>query len=159
MVLTVMRLARKKVLVRNMKCIETLARVDVLCVDKTGTITENTMKVSRLVPAEGKDLDCITALLSNMVSAMSSDNITMEAMKEFFTKTTKADPEKVFSFSSQYKYSGCILGGQNYVLGAPEFVLREQFDNYAEEVYEYSEEGYRVLAFVKYLGEMRGTDM
>lgn len=108
------------------------------------------------MPAEGKDLDCITALLSNMVSAMSSDNITMEAMKEFFTKTTKAEPEKVFSFSSQYKYSGCILGGQNYVLGAPEFVLREQFDNYAEEVYEYSEEGYRVLAFVKYLGEMTG---
>ena len=156
MVVSIMRLARKKVLVRNMKCIETLARVDVLCVDKTGTITENTMKVSRLVPAEGKDLDCITALLSNMVSAMSSDNITMEAMKEFFTKTTKAEPEKVFSFSSQYKYSGCILGGQNYVLGAPEFVLREQFDNYAEEVYEYSEEGYRVLAFVKYLGEMTG---
>ena len=156
MVVSIMRLARKKVLVRNMKCIETLARVDVLCVDKTGTITENTMKVSRLVPAEGKDLDCITALLSNMVSAMSSDNITMEAMKEYFTKTTKAEPEKVFSFSSQYKYSGCILGGQNYVLGAPEFVLREQFENYAEEVYEYYEEGYRVLAFVKYLGEMTG---
>ena len=90
MVVSIMRLARKKVLVRNMKCIETLARVDVLCVDKTGTITENTMKVSRLVPAEGKDLDCITALLSNMVSAMSSDNITMEAMKEFFYKDYKS---------------------------------------------------------------------
>ena len=63
---------------------------NVLCVDKTGTITENTMKVSRLVPAEGKDLDCITALLSNMVSAMSSDNITMEAMKRIFYKDYKS---------------------------------------------------------------------
>lgn len=156
MVVSIMRLARKQVLVRSMKCIETLARVDVLCVDKTGTITENTMKVSALKTPKNKDYDSVKCLLSNMVAAMDKDNITMEAMKEFFTSGTGAKPEKVFSFSSQFKYSGCVLGGQSYVLGAPELVLREQFKDYEEDVTSYSSQGYRVVAFVKYKGELNG---
>ncbi len=156
MVVSIMRLARKQVLVRSMKCIETLARVDVLCVDKTGTITENTMKVSSLKVAKNKDYDSVKCLLSNMVAAMDKDNITMETMKEFFTSGTGAKPEKVFSFSSQFKYSGCVLGGQSYVLGAPELVLREQFKDYEEDVTSYSSQGYRVVAFVKYKGELNG---
>ncbi len=159
MVVSIMRLAGKQVLVRSMKCIETLARVDVLCVDKTGTITENTMKVSHLEPADRKDYDCVNVLLSNMVAAMEKDNITMEALKEYFTDGTGVKPEKVYSFSSQYKYSGCVLGGQNYVLGAPEFVLREQFADYKDCVTGYSSEGYRVLAYVKYLGELDGKEL
>lgn len=159
MVVSIMRLARKKVLVRNMKCIETLARVDVLCVDKTGTITENVMKVDKLICASDNDKDSVATLISNMVQAMDSDNSTMIAMKEFFTNTTKAQPEKIISFSSQYKYSGCILGGQSYILGAPEFLLRDDFANHSEMVNKYSYEGYRVLAYGRYNGVLDGKQL
>lgn len=159
MVVSIMRLARKKVLVRDMKCIETLARVDVLCVDKTGTITENVMKVDRLICVDDNDKDSVTTLISNMVQAMDSDNSTMAAMKEFFTRTTQAQPEKIISFSSQYKYSGCILSGQSYILGAPEFLLRDDFSAYSSEVEKYSNEGYRVLAYGRYQGVLEGKKL
>ena len=91
LVVSVMRLAGKKVLVHDMKCIETLARVNVLCVDKTGTITENTMKVSNVVPLEPYDSDAMEplhALIGDFAHAMSRDNITMAAMQEYFTENT-----------------------------------------------------------------------
>ncbi len=72
-----------------MKCIETLARVDVLCVDKTGTITENTMKVQKLIKTDEydeKEKGGLSLLVGDFVSAMTNDNITMAAMKEYFTK-------------------------------------------------------------------------
>lgn len=156
MVVSIMRLAHKQVLVRNMKCIETLARVDVLCVDKTGTITEPSMKVDRLVCIEGNDHDCVNTLISNVTAAMESDNITMAALKEFFTETTGAKPDEVFSFSSQFKYSGAFMGGQSYVIGAPEFVLRESFEKYKDIVEDFSSEGFRVLVFARYKGELDG---
>ncbi len=159
MVVSIMRLARKQVLVRNMKCIETLARVDVLCVDKTGTITETDMKVDRLVCVDGNDHDCVTTLISNVVSAMESDNITMAAMKEFFTSATGAKPDKVISFSSKFKYSGAVMGGQSYVLGAPEFVLRDDFDDYKDLVNDFGQEGFRVLVFARYNGEPDGKQL
>ena len=83
------RLAQQKVLLHDMKCIETLARVDVLCVDKTGTITENTMKVQELIPTEQYDTEKMGSLrlmVGDFVSAMTNDNITMAAMKEYFTQ-------------------------------------------------------------------------
>ncbi len=156
MVVSIMRLARQKVLVRSMKCIETLARVDVLCVDKTGTITENTMKVSRFEPAGGGDGETACAVLGSMVSAMDNDNITMAALKRYFTQTTGRKPDKICSFSSKYKYSGCELGGKTYILGAPEFVLRDDFEKYKEKVNEYSSRGYRVIVFAEYDGEADG---
>ncbi len=156
LVVSVMRLARQNVLVRSMKCIETLARVDVLCVDKTGTITETTMKVSRLVPENGSDAECVRSLLGCMVSGMDNDNITMTALKEYFKNDSETKPDKIIPFSSQYKYSGCVISGQSYVLGAPEFVLRSQYDKYKETVDKFSSQGYRVLAFAKYAGEADG---
>lgn len=159
MVVSIMRLARKKVLVRNMKCIETLARVDVLCVDKTGTITEPEMKVDKLVCVEDNDHDCVATLISNIAAAMESDNITMAAIKEYFTSGTGAKPDKVFPFSSQFKYSGANMGGQSFVLGAPEFVLREGFDKFKDMAEDFGKEGYRVLVFAKYSGELSGKEL
>ena len=72
-----------------MKCIETLARVDVLCVDKTGTITENTMKVQGVIPSEEYDpdeMESLDVLISDFAAAMTRDNITMAAIKEHFKK-------------------------------------------------------------------------
>ena len=102
------RLAQQKVLLHDMKCIETLARVDVLCVDKTGTITENTMKVQELIPTEQYDTEKMGSLrlmVGDFVSAMTNDNITMAAMKEYFTHSSGAKAISKTGFSSATKYS------------------------------------------------------
>ena len=159
LVLSVMRLASKKVLVHDMKCIETLARVNVLCVDKTGTITENTMEVNGEIPMDGYDSQSMAPLkqiISDFASAMSSDNITMKAMKDYFNKPSGRKAVSVSPFSSQFKYSGAAFEDGSYVLGAPEFVLREDYDNYREQIEQYSSEGYRVLVFGIYDGVIDG---
>lgn len=159
LVVSVMRLASKKVLVHDMKCIETLARVNVLCVDKTGTITENTMEVNGEIPMDGYDSQSMAPLkqiISDFASAMSSDNITMKAMKDYFNKPSGRKAVSVSPFSSQFKYSGAAFEVGSYVLGAPEFVLREDYDNYREQIEQYSSEGYRVLVFGIYDGVIDG---
>ena len=108
------RLAQKKVLLHDMKSIETLARVNVLCVDKTGTITENTMSVKKLVPTEhydGETMPELARMVGDLVRPMSSDNATMEAMKEFFKEGTGKAPQKVIPFTSVTKYSGVTFAG------------------------------------------------
>lgn len=159
LVVSVMRLASKKVLVHDMKCIETLARVNVLCVDKTGTITDNTMEVNGEIPMDGYDSQSMAPLkqiISDFASAMSSDNITMKAMKDYFNKPSGRKAVSVSPFSSQFKYSGAAFEDGSYVLGAPEFVLREDYDNYREQIEQYSSEGYRVLVFGIYDGVIDG---
>ena len=159
LVVSVMRLASKKVLVHDMKCIETLARVNVLCVDKTGTITENTMEVNGEIPMDGYDSQSMAPLkqiISDFASAMSSDNITMKAMKDYFNKPSGRKAVSVSPFSSQFQYSGAAFEDGSYVLGAPEFVLREDYDNYREQIEQYSSEGYRVLVFGIYDGVIDG---
>lgn len=150
MVISAMRLARRDVLVQNMKCIETLARVDVLCVDKTGTITENEMKVDGFqIMDESGDEDRIVRMIGDLVGQQNKDNVTMAAMQNFFTEKSGRMAEMICPFSSKYKYCGVSYGQNNFVLGAPEFVLRESFDRYGDYVNQMSEKGYRVLAFAQ----------
>lgn len=142
------RLARKKVLLHDMKSIETLARVDVLCVDKTGTITEEKMSVNELIPlTDGQNMESIKQEFSDFVFAMDNDNITMETLKEAFPQGKKKKGGKVIPFSSETKYSGVVYEKQAYILGAPEFVLLENYDTYKEKLEKYSKKGYRVLVF------------
>ena len=230
MAVSAMRLAMGKVLVHNMKSIETLARVDVLCVDKTGTITENTMSVKRAIPlhpiekraentAEEKiqetadqpadtgalsmaeqaagtsesetvsaseagvqaadpeagvhdaqaqqipvqepeftpeELASLELQLGDFVAGMSSDNATMKAMQSYFQKHTGKRPDQVFTFSSAFKYSGAVFGEKNFVLGAPEFLLRSSYADYQPLFEKYSSQGYRVLVFGEYQGNLDG---
>ena len=156
---SVRHLAKKKVLVHDMKCIETLARVNVLCVDKTGTITENTMTVSGLIPIEpllDSDVASLKFSMGDFVHAMARDNATMEALSEYFTESTGRKAESITSFSSTTKYSSATFEGQAYVLGAPEFVLREQVGDYEKLIHTYSSEGYRVLVYGLYEGMIDG---
>lgn len=157
-----MRLAHKKVLLHDMKSIETLARVDVLCVDKTGTITENTMSVKQLVAAEPgeeeRELN-LSDLVGDFVGAMSSDNSTMEALKDYFTENTKKEADRIVPFTSAAKYSGAVFGDKSYVLGAPEFVLREDYGTFKEEIQKHARRGYRVLVFGRYNGELEGKKL
>lgn len=147
------RLAQKKVLIHDMKCIETLARVNVLCVDKTGTITEPGMHVYDFSVLDGADQLEISQLLADFVAAQEKDNATMEALKAHFSNGSGMRAREVYSFSSETKYSGAVMNdGKSYVIGAPEFVLRGQFAQYQEQIATYSSKGYRVLVFAQYEG-------
>ena len=159
---SVIRLAKKKVLVHDMKCIETLARVNVLCVDKTGTITETKMKVNELIPLASYDSSTMAPLdlmLGDFVQAMERDNETMNALAEHFTKGTGKYPESTTSFSSATKYSSVTFKDNVYVLGAPEFVLQDQYVSYETHITSYSKEGYRVLVFGIYHGVIDGKPL
>ena len=155
MVVSAMRLAKKRVLLHDMKSIETLARVDVLCVDKTGTITENSMCVNKVVRAKGYEEETMPPLeemIGDFVKEMEADNATMAALKEFFKENSGKKPDKVIPFSSTVKYSGVIYGEDAYVLGAPEFVLRKMFSEHQDKINQFAEKGYRDLVFAKYDG-------
>lgn len=155
MAVSSVRLAQKKVLIHDMKCIETLARVNVLCVDKTGTITEPGMHVYEVELLDGVDEDATTKILADVVHAQNRDNATMEALQAHFTENGGMHAKEVFSFSSETKFSGAIMeDGKSYVIGAPEFVLRSQFEEYQEQIAEYSSKGYRVLVFGEYEGTL-----
>lgn len=155
MAVSSVRLAQKKVLIHDMKCIETLARVNVLCVDKTGTITEPGMHVYETKILDGFDETQTAATIADVVAAQEKDNATMEALQDYFTKGSGHKAKEVFSFSSETKFSGATMDdGKAYVIGAPEFVLRSQFEEYQEQIAEYSSKGYRVLVFGEYEGTL-----
>ena len=149
------RLAQKKVLLHDMKCIETLARVDVLCVDKTGTITENTMKVQDVIETDeydGRTMEPLSMLIGDFAAAMTPDNITMAAIKEYFKQGTGKRAVSKTGFSSASKYSSVTFSDAAYVLGAPEFVLKEDYAERADTITELASDGTRVLVFGTYDG-------
>ena len=149
------RLAQKKVLLHDMKCIETLARVDVLCVDKTGTITENAMKVQDVIETDeydGRTMEPLSMLIGDFAAAMTPDNITMAAIKEYFKQGTGEGAVSKTGFSSSSKYSSVTFSDGAYVLGAPEFVLKEDYAERADTITELASDGTRVLVFGTYDG-------
>lgn len=160
---SVIRLANQKVLVHDMKCIETLARVNVLCVDKTGTITETNMKVHEMIPLNTYDESLNTLslmqIIGDLVYCMEKDNMTMTALKQYFRENSGASATMLSSFSSTYKYSSATFGLDCYILGAPEFVLREDYKQWSEQIEEYVDKGYRVLVFGQYDGIADGKEL
>lgn len=167
--LSTMKLARKKVLLHDMKSIETLARVDVLCVDKTGTITEPDMKLKDifLCKNSGADgtqtaltIDELKSLISDYANASVDNNATMLALKAYaaddLTNNTSALHRTAVSqqaFSSSLKYGSVTFSDGTYLLGAPEFIMHDDFSRIEEEIIPYADKGDRVLLFAKYDGE------
>lgn len=156
-----MRLAKQQVLLHDMKSIETLARVNVLCVDKTGTITENTMSVNQAVETLDYQKDKekyppLKEMIGDFAASMTADNATMEAIKSYFTETSGKKSVSMTSFSSAVKYSSVTYEDGAYVLGAPEMVLRDDFILYEAEIEKFTQKGYRVLVFGEYDGTIDG---
>ena len=147
--LSVINLSRRGVLVHDMACVETLARVNVMCADKTGTITENAMEVIRCETLDDTAQDELELALGRYAAAMTDDNQTMQAIKKAFPEADKCAVEDIRPFSSSVKYSAAVLDGTPYILGAPELVLRESYVNYKETIEKYSSQGFRVVVFVK----------
>ena len=158
---SVMRLAKKRTLVHELGCIEALARVDMLCVDKTGTITEPEMTVTGITSLDDtytdKELqDSVAALVSNL----DPDNDTMKALHAHFKAVCVSKATKIIPFSSSIKYSAAgfeRLG--NLVIGAPEFILLGRYDEYRAVVEEHSAAGERVLMFATYDYELDGGSL
>lgn len=144
---SVVRLATQKTLVQDLYCVETLARVDTLCLDKTGTITEGTMQVDELVPFAGYGQESMRLPLASLVHNLRDDNPTFLAVQEYLAEEKNPwEASEIVPFSSARKWSGAFFGAQgSYVMGASEFILHSRFSEIQPQVDEYSKRGQRVL--------------
>lgn len=143
----VIRLSQNRVMVQELYCIEMLARVNVLCLDKTGTITDGTMSVRDVI--EYGSVPGITnkVAINGMLNALKEDNLTQKALEEKFGSNRKIKYHSLIHFSSQRKFNAVSFERYGtFIMGAPEFVLKDDFTQYAKTVNDYSKQGYRVLA-------------
>ena len=148
MAVSVARLAKFNVLVQQLYCIETLARVDVICLDKTGTITSGEMRTKEFITDKGVKKDYAERVISNLCYAFKNVNDTMKAIQNKYTLKGTWEVIDVVEFSSSRKYSAATFKDEGtFYLGAPEFVLKEQVKNYKEILEKYSD--YRTLVLAK----------
>ena len=154
MAVSALKLTQKKVLVQDMNCIETLARVDVLCVDKTGTITEAVMEVDNVVPLTDDDPEQLEQILAAIYTGVEPDNDTSRAMTEMFAGQTDWECTRRIPFTSKTKWSAAVFKEQGaFIVGAPEFIMGSRYDELREYVESWSGFGYRVLLVAEYTGE------
>ena len=146
---SMMKLAKDKVLLHDMKSIESLARVDVLCVDKTGTITKPEMTVTEIVSCD----DSMNEVFTDYVMSSIDNNATAVALKKYLNDNNvmngKRTASKVYPFNSTVKYGAMAFNGDYYVLGAPEFIIKTGFNNLKDEISQYTTKGYRVIVLAK----------
>lgn len=180
-------LANKKTLVQELYCIETLARVDTLCLDKTGTITEGTMCVERVEPyvstgrvetaatesesaesleaeaqvqTESAFMDDINNVMGNMMYVLKDQNATIDALRKRFPAKQGMTLEHVIPFSSDRKYSGAVFEEKGtYLMGAAQFLFPEDNEKLTEKCQAYAEEGLRVLVLAHSSQNAEGTDL
>ena len=153
----ILRLVKKKTLLHDMASIETLARVDVLCVDKTGTITENKMTVEtlHLLNEENFPEAEVRQVLADYVFAMSGDNETLLALRRYFSGRPRRKAAETLPFTSEKKFGGADFGeGGVWLLGAPDVLLKLDYADYKDEVDAWAEKGCRVLLLTKLEGSL-----
>lgn len=140
------RLSKNNTLVQELYCIEMLARVDVLCLDKTGTITDGTMRVCDCVEVNNHTDYTIREIVGSMMNAFEETNPTSEALIKYFDKNNVLTPQEVIPFSSKRKYSAVTFVEEGtFIIGAPDFVIKDQYDKISAKVKRFSEQGCRVL--------------
>lgn len=145
------KLTQQRVLVQDMNCIETLARVDVLCVDKTGTITEPVMQVENVIPLSKHSHEYLETVLAAMYGTREPDNDTARAMKEMFHGESGWQCTRYVPFTSQNKWTGSEFKGEgSFLVGAPEFIMGARYSEIQQLVEPWSTTGYRVLLVAGY---------
>ena len=170
-------LANKKTLVQELYCIETLARVDTLCLDKTGTITEGTMCVERVEPwseaSENNDTDEIPTededepdlheienMMANLMYVLNDQNATIDALRKRFPAKSSMTLEDIIPFSSDRKYSGAVFEDNGtYLMGAAQFLFPEGREDILDVCQNYAEEGLRVLVLAHSTQMAEGTEL
>lgn len=141
-----LKLAQRKALVQSLYGIETLARVDVLCLDKTGTITDGSLTLEETLPMEGASAEDVQTALAELLAALKDNNATATALRKEYGGGGNWAVERVVPFSSARKYSAASFEGLgSYVMGAPGFVLPAVPASFFDEVDQYGQKGYRVL--------------
>lgn len=156
----VIKLARKKTLVQDLYSIEMLSRVNVLCLDKTGTITDGTMKVSSVLQLSKNESYTADQIIGSMMSALGDNNQTAQALISHFGYSRELSPVVRLPFSSQRKLSAVTFKGNlTYVIGAPEFVTKKRSADLDMQIKQYSSRGYRVLLLAKVNGKIENEKL
>ncbi len=152
----VIKLANKRTLVQDLYSIEMLARADVLCLDKTGTITDGTMKVHSVVQIKA-DNHPLNEVMGSMLTALDDNNQTSRALSTHFGFSKEFTAKQILPFTSARKLSGVTFkNGETYAYGAPEFVFRGMKNpEIDKQVKQYAQKGFRVLMLVKCHGEIK----
>jgi ATPase, P-type (transporting), HAD superfamily, subfamily IC len=144
----VIRLQKYRVLVKELYSIETLARVDTVCIDKTGTLTEGKMEIYDIIPYQTNEIENINEILANLCAYSKDNNATSMALKNKLKGPHTWNKIKAIPFSSKRKYSGCSFENKGtYLIGAPEYLIKTQYSSVFEELEKYTN-NYRVLILV-----------
>jgi len=155
MAASALKLSREQVLVQDMNCIESLARVDVLCVDKTGTITEPGMQVQELVPLSNTPAQTLEDILAALYSGCEPENDTARAMAELYGRESHWQAQRRIPFSSEYKWSGSEFPEHGaFLAGAPECILGSRSQEIQSELDKWTGEGCRCLLIAAYHGPL-----
>lgn len=150
MAVSVVKLSREKVLVQQLYCIETLARVNVICLDKTGTITTGNMKVHSIISDDEIGFE---STINQVLNVLPDSSGTFNAIREKFQHKIEVDNDGVIPFSSERKFSACKIGDISYYVGAPEYVLSNQREIISEEIIK-KQNDYRILVIATRHGEL-----
>ncbi len=157
MAVSVVKLSREKVLVQQLYCIETLARVNVICLDKTGTITTGNMKVNSII---SKNNDKFEDVITKVLKVLPDNSGTFLAIRDKFKQKKEIESNDIIPFSSERKYSACKIDNISYYVGAPEYVLSSQKDLIDEDIIN-KQNDYRILVIASRVGELvkKPTDL
>lgn len=156
----VIKLSQRNVLVQELYCIEMLARINVLCLDKTGTITDGTMSVKNVIDYNSFFGLTTNNIVSAMLNALNESNLTAVALQKEFGLNKRIKFTETIPFSSQRKFNAVTFDKMGtFALGAPEFVLKEQYAQVKKEVQKYAGMGYRVLSLAHFNGTIENQKL
>ena len=149
-IVSVVKLAKYHTLVQQLSATEGLARVDILCLDKTGTITEGKLELTEVVPLNGNSKEEIDHVLAALVHNMPSKNPTQQAILDKYTKCPTVNVIEKVPFSSKRKWGGLnIKEYGSWLMGAPEIILGTKYDSYKDIIEKNASKGMRVLLLAK----------
>ena len=157
MAVSVVKLSREKVLVQQLYCIETLARVNVICLDKTGTITTGNMKVNSIVSKNHEEFE---KTIIKVLKVLPDNSGTFLAIRDKYKQKTEIESSDIIPFSSERKFSACKIDNTSYYVGAPEYVLSNQKELIDEDIIS-KQNDYRILVSASRVGELlkKPTDL
>ena len=153
MAVSVIKLSKVNVLVQQLYCIETLARVNVICLDKTGTITTGKMKLVDVIEKESYSHRELENIIIKLVNALPDASGTFMAIRDYYQEKVEVNVVDLIQFSSTRKFSACQIDDNSYYIGAPEYVLANRTDLIDEDIKK-KQENYRVLVIATTKGNL-----